>query len=133
MNTKFVAAVAVCAAFAATSAIAQQQKAPPPAPKQEQEQEQPAPKASKAEVQKLVSDIKADKAKLAQFCNLMKLQDQYTAAAEKKDDKKLEALDKQMEEGAKKIGPDFDRITQSELDEEATNLLDGLANTCGKG
>jgi len=124
MNTKFVAAVAVCAAFAATSAIAQQ-KAPP-------QQEQAAPKASKAEVQKLVDGIKADKAKLTQFCGLMKLQDQYTAAAEKKDEKKLEALDKQMEEGAKKIGPDFDRITQSELDEEATNLLDGLANSCSK-
>lgn len=123
MNTKFVAAVAVCAAFAATSAIAQQ-KAP--------QQEQAAPKASKAEVQKLVDSIKADKGKLSQFCNLMKLQDQYTAAAEKKDEKKLEALDKQMEEGAKKIGSDFDRITQSELDEEATNLLDGLANTCSK-
>jgi hypothetical protein len=125
MNTKFVAAVAVCAAFAASSAIAQQ-KAPPPA------QEQAAPKASKAEVQKLVEGIKADKTKLTQFCSLMKLQDQYTAAAEKKDEKKLEALDKQMEEGAKKIGPDFDRITQSELDEEATNLLDGLANSCSK-
>ena len=127
MNTKFVAAVAVCAAFAATSAIAQQ-KAPAPQP----QQEQAAPKASKAEVQKLVESIKADKAKLTQFCGLMKLQDQYTAAAEKKDEKKLEALDKQMEEGAKKIGPDFDRITQSELDEEATNLLDGLANSCSK-
>ncbi len=127
MNTKFVAAVAVCAAFAATSAIAQQ-KAPAPAP----QQEQAAPKASKAEVQKLVQDIKADKAKMSQFCGLMKLQDQYTAAAEKKDEKKLEALDKQMEEGAKKLGPDFDRITQSELDEDATKLLDGLANGCSK-
>ncbi len=127
MNTKFVAAVAVCAAFAATSAIAQQ-KAPAPAP----QQEQAPPKASKADVQKLVESIKADKAKMGQFCTLMKLQDEYTAAAEKKDEKKLEALDKQMEEGAKKIGPDFDRITQSELDEEATNLLDGLANGCSK-
>jgi hypothetical protein len=126
MNTKFVAAVAVCAAFAATTAIAQQ-KAPQP-----EQQEQAAPKASKADVQKLVESIKADKAKLTQFCGLMKLQDQYTAAAEKKDEKKLEALDKQMEEGAKKIGPDFDKITQSELDEEATNLLDGLANSCSK-
>ncbi len=126
MNMKFVAAVAVCAAFAASSAIAQD-KAPAPA-----QQEQAPPKASKADVQKLVEGIKADKGKMSQFCNLMKLQDQYTAAAEKKDEKKLEALDKQMEEGAKKIGPDFDRITQSELDEEATNLLDGLANTFSK-
>lgn len=125
MKTNFIAAIAVCAAFAVPSAIAQQ-------PAEAPTQEQPAAKASKAEVQKLVADIKADKAKLSQFCSLMKLQDEYTAAAEKKDDKKLEALDKEMEEGAKKIGPDFDRITQSELDEEATNLLEGLANNCSK-
>lgn len=124
MNRTFVAAVAVSAAFASPIAIAEE-KAP-------EAQEQTAAKASKAEVQKLVADIKADKGKLAQFCNLMKLQDEYTAAAEKKDDKKLEALDKEMEEGAKKIGPEFDKITQSELDEEATNLLDGLANSCAK-
>ncbi len=124
MHTKFVAAIAVLAALTATSAFAQQK-----APKQE---EQAPPKASKAEVQKLVDSIKADKAKSAQFCSLMKLQEQYTAAAEKKDEKKLEALDKQMEEGAKKIGPDFDRITQSELDDDATSLLDGLAKTCDK-
>ena len=127
MITKFVAGVAIGAAFAATSALAQE-KAPAPAP----QQEQAAPKASKAEVQKLVESIKADKAKMSQFCNLVKLQDLYTAAAEKKDEKKLEALDKQMEEGAKKMGPDFDRITQSELDDEAINLLDGLANNCSK-
>ena len=122
MNTKFIAAAAVCAAFAATSAIAEQKA----------EEQAPPPKASKAEVQKLVESIKGDKSKLSQFCGLMKLQDQYTAAAEKKDEKKLEALDKQMEEGAKNLGPDFDRITQSELDDDATKLLDGLANSCSK-
>lgn len=123
MHTKLIAAIAVCVSFAAPVAIAEEK-----APAEAQEQT----KASKAEVQKLVADIKADKAKLSQFCNLMKLQDEYTAAAEKKDDKKLEALDKEMEEGAKKIGPDFDRITQSELDEETTNILDGLASSCSK-
>ncbi len=128
MKMKLSAAIAVCAAFAATSAMAQQKAPPPP----QQQQEQAPPKASKAEVQKLVDTIKADKGKLSQFCTLVKLQDQYTAAAEKKDEKKLEALDRQMEEGAKKIGADFDRITQSELDDDSTNLLDGLAKTCGK-
>ncbi len=123
MNTKFVAALAVCAAFAATSAIAQQ-KAPA--------EEKAPPKASKAEVQKVVDAIKADKTKTAVFCGLVKLQDQYQAAAEKKDDKQLDALDKKLEEEAKKLGPDFDRITQAELDDEAGALLDGLSKTCGK-
>lgn len=120
MKTKF-AAFAVCAAFAASSAMAQQNA---PA------EEKASPKATKAEVQKVVADIKADKAKLTIFCGLAKLQDQYQAAAEKNDEKKLDALDKQLEEEAKKLGPDFDRVTQSELDEETGNLLDALSKTC---
>jgi hypothetical protein len=115
MKTKIVAAVAVLAAFTATSAWAQ---------------DKAAPKASKAEVQKLVDGIKADKTKMAQFCDVMKLQGQYSAAAEKKDEKTLQALDKQMEDGAKKIGPDFDRITSSELDDASAALLDELAKAC---
>jgi hypothetical protein len=125
MNSKFVAALAVCAAFSVTPALAQQ-KAPAP------EKEQAAPKASKADVQKLVDGIKADKAKTKQFCDLAKLQDQYAAAAEKKDDKKLDALDKQMEDGAKKIGADFEKIMQSQMDDDSTALIDALANSCGK-
>lgn len=113
MKTKIVAAIAVFAAFAGTSASAQTQ-----------------PKVGKAEVQKLVDSIKADKAKMAQFCDVMKLQGQYQAAAEKKDEKALEALDKQMEESAKKIGSDFDRITSSEMDDASAALLDDLAKTC---
>jgi hypothetical protein len=120
MKTKF-AAFAVCAAFAASSAMAQQNA---PA------EEKAPPKATKAEVQKVVDAIKADKAKLTIFCGLAKLQDQYQAAAEKNDEKKLDALDKQLEEEAKKLGPDFDRVTQSELDEETGNLLDALSKTC---
>jgi hypothetical protein len=115
MNTKFVAAIAVLAAFTATFAFAQD-KTPP--------------KASKADVQKLVDSIKGDKTKMANFCDVMKLQGQYSAAAEKKDEKALEALDKQMEEGAKKIGPDFDKVTSSELDDASAALLDDLAKTC---
>jgi hypothetical protein len=125
MNTKFVAALAACAAFAVAPALAQQ-KAPAP------QKEEAAPKVSKAEVQKLVDGIKADKAKSKQFCELAKIQDQYAAAAEKKDDKKLDTLDKQMEDGAKKLGPDFERIMQSQMDDESTALIDALASSCGK-
>ncbi len=117
MSTKFVAALAVCASFALTPALA--------------EQEAPAPKASKAEVQKLLDDIKADKSKLKQFCDLSSLQDQYEAAAKKLDEKKLDALDKQMEEGAKKMGADFERIMQ-QLDDETSALAYDLAKGCPK-
>ncbi len=117
MNTQFVAALAVCAAFAVTPAFAEEQA--------------PAPKASKAEVQKLLDDIKADKAKMKQFCDLAHLQDQYEAAAKKMDEKKLDALDKEMEEGAKKMGADFERIMQ-QLDDDTSGLVYDLTNSCGK-
>jgi Skp family chaperone for outer membrane proteins len=114
MKTKFVAAVAVFAVLSAPAFA----------------QDKAAPKASKADVQKLVDSIKGDKAKTAQFCSIMKLQGEYQAAAEKKDDKKLEALDKQMEDESKKLGPDFDKVTSSEIDDESAALLDDLSKTC---
>jgi hypothetical protein len=125
MNTKLVAALAVCAAIV-TPALAQQKAPQGPA------KEEDAPKVTKAEVQKLVDGIKGDKAKTKQFCELAKLQDQYAAAAEKKDDKKLDALDKQMEDGAKKIGGDFEKVMQAQMDDESTALVDALAATCPK-
>ncbi len=117
MNPKFVAAFAVCATFAVTPALAAQ--------------EAPAPKASKAEVQKLLDDIKADKAKFKQYCDLAKLQDEYEAAAKKADEKKLDALDKEMEEGSKKMGADFERIMQ-QLDDETSTLAYDLVKSCPK-
>jgi len=129
MNTKFAAAVAVIAAFASTSVVAQQKQAPAKEPAQKEEPA--APKATKADIQKVVDGIKADKTKTTQFCTLVKLQEDFTAAAEKKDEKKLEALDKQLQDGAKKLGPDFEKyVLDSELDEDASNVLDGLAKSC---
>ena len=68
MSTKFAAAIAVVTAVTTTFAFAQNQ---------------PAPKASKAEVQKVVGGIKSDKAKLAQYCEITKLEVQANALAEK--------------------------------------------------
>ncbi len=113
MKATFVAAVAVMAALSAPAFA--QDKAPPP--------------ASKAEVQKLVDTIKGDKAKMASFCDLMKLQDE-SQAADKKDDKKLEELDKKMEEDAKKVGPDFEKVTSGDMDEASASLLDNLSKSC---
>jgi hypothetical protein len=116
MKTKFVAAVAVFVALSAPAFA----------------QDKAAPKASKADVQKLVDGIKGDKTKLGQFCDIMKLQGEYQAAAEKKDDKTLQALDKQMEDASKKMGPDFDKITSSEIDDDSAKLLDDLATSSCK-
>jgi hypothetical protein len=129
MNMKFAAAIAVLAAFVSTSVLAQQKEAPAKEPAQKEEPA--APKATKADIQKVVDGIKADKAKTTQFCKLVKLQDDFTAAAEQKDEKKLEAPDKEMQDGAKKLGADFEKyVMDSEMDEDASTVLDGLAKSC---
>ena len=119
MSTKFVAAIAVVTALATTVAFAQAQ---------------PAPKASKVDVQKLVGIIKSDKAKLAQYCEITKLEVQSNALAQKnQNDPKLEALGKQMDDIARKIGPDYEKIINSDLDDASAALFDDLSKSCNVG
>jgi hypothetical protein len=116
MNTKFVAVLAVLTAVTATVELAHGQA---------------APKASQADVQKLVDSIKCDKTKLAQFCDYAKLVKQGGTLAEKNEnDPKLEALNQQMDEIATKIGPDFETIANSDMDDASIALLQNLAKTC---
>ena len=96
MNTKFVAAIAVLAAFTATVAYAQGQT---------------APKAGKAEVQQVLDGIKSNKAKLAQYCEITKLEVQADALSQKnQNDPKLKDLEKQMDDIAAKLGADYQKI-----------------------
>ncbi len=118
MRTRVVVATAVLTAVA-TLAFAQNQ-APP--------------KATQAEVEKLIASIKADKAKLGQFCELTKLEVQATSLAQKNpEDPKLQDLGKQMEDIATKLGPDYERITSAELDDASSALLDDLSKSCNVG
>jgi hypothetical protein len=119
MSIKFVAAVAVLSTVAATVALAQGQA---------------APKASKAEVQKVVDGIKSDKAKLDQYCEITKLEVQASALAQKNEnDPKLKDFDKQADEIAAKLGADYGRIVNSEIDEPSAALFDDLAKSCDIG
>jgi len=119
MSRKFVAAIAVVTAVTTTVAFAQGQT---------------APKASKADVQKLVGGIKSDKTKLAQFCEITKLEVQAGALAQKnQDDPKLQDLGKQMDDIAAKIGPDYERIINSDLDDASSALFDDLSKSCNVG
>jgi hypothetical protein len=119
MSTQFVAAIAVLTAVTATGAFAQGQA---------------APKASKAEVQKLVGSIKSDKAKLAQYCEITKLEGQANALAQKdENDPKLEGLGKQMDDLAAKLGPDYEKIINSDLDDASSALFDDLSKSCNVG
>jgi hypothetical protein len=114
--TKFVRAIALLTAFAAPVAFAQ---------------DQTPPKASKAGVQKVVDDIKSDKTKLAQFCELTKLAGESGALAQKnRYDAKLGPLQRKMDEIASKLGPDYEKVTTSDLDENSAELLDALSKSC---
>lgn len=129
MNFKLVIAVVALAAMPVL-AQAQQKGAPPPAAK--------AP--SKADVQKVVNQIKGDKAKLDAYCQIAKLGDQMQAAAEKKDQKKMDDLNKQADALGQKIGPDYARVMASmeEVDPESKEgkelitIFDSLDATCPK-
>jgi hypothetical protein len=121
MNMKLVSAVTVLAAFASVPGLAQPQQPQPN-----------VPKASKADVQKVISAIKADKAKMSAYCDSVKLDDQVNAIASKnQNDPKLQGLYGQLEAANKKVGADFEKIINSELDDASGALLEDLAKTCG--
>jgi len=116
MSTRCVSVIAVLTVITATVAFAQGQT---------------APKASKAEVQKVVGSIKGDKAKLAQFCEITKLDVQAGALAQKNPkDPKLKELSQRMGDIAAKLGPDYERVVKSDLDQESAALFDDLSKSC---
>ena len=133
MNLKLVIAIAAIAAMPVV-AQAQQRGAPPPA------KGAAAKGPSKAEVQKVVNQIKGDKAKLDIYCQIGKLGEQAQAAAEKKDQKKMEDLNKQADALNQKIGPDYVKLMQgmenvnpeSKDGKELIALFDSLDEACPK-
>jgi 2-oxo-4-hydroxy-4-carboxy--5-ureidoimidazoline (OHCU) decarboxylase len=65
------------------------------------------PKSTLAQVQKVVQIISGDKVKTQQFCDVEKLDPQIAEAVQKNDPNKLEALIKQADDLAQKIGPEY--------------------------
>ena len=133
MNLKLVIAIAAIAAMPVV-AQAQQKGAPPPA------KGAAAKGPSTADVQKVADQIKADKAKLDAYCQLGKLSEQAEAAAEKKDQKKMGDLGKQMDALALKIGPDYARLAgtmgninpESKEGKEIDAIFESLDASCPK-
>ena len=125
MNWKHVVAACILAALPAL-ALAQK----PPA----------APKPTKADVQKVVQIISADKAKTKIYCDMAKLEDQLGTLDEKKDAKKIEALGKQVEEMSKKLGPEYIKLMDAMQDidpdsaegKELASGFESLDKMCGK-
>ena len=127
MKLKLVFAVAALAALPVL-AQAQQKGGPPPAAKP----------PTKADVQKVVNQIKGDKTKLDAYCQIAKLGDQMQAAAEKKDQKKMDDLNKQADALGQKIGPDYIKVTAAmeDVDPDSKDgkdlmaLFDSLDASC---
>ena len=123
MKLKFIVAVI---AIAAMPLCAQAQNKPP--------------KASKADVQKVVAMISADKAKTQTYCDMTKMGEQIEAADQAKDTKKVDALSKQMDEMGQKLGPEYvalmdglqDIDPNSKDGKDIAGMLDGLDKLCGK-
>ena len=107
-------------------------------------QAQPKPaaaaKATKADAQRVVQSISADKAKTQKYCELAKLSEQMDEAEQKKDTKTAEALEKQAEALMAQLGPDYGKLmdgmqsvkAESKEGKEIGAVLEGLDKLCAK-
>ena len=128
MNLKIVVPVA---ALTAMPALAQAQQGRP-APN--------APKPTKAEVERVVKIISADKAKTQTYCELGKLNDQIAQAEEKKDNRRLQALSKRADDLAQKIGSEYVKLMDAleDIDENSKEgqelgaMLQSLDRLCSQ-
>jgi hypothetical protein len=96
------------------------------------------PKPTKADVQKVVQIISSDKAKLQSYCDLRKLDDQMGAAYQKNDSKTADALGKQADALADKLGPEYSKMMDGleQVDQNSSegkgymSILSGLDKLC---
>jgi hypothetical protein len=99
-----------------------------------------APKPTKAAAQKVIAMISADKAKTKLYCDISALGEQIDAAAEKKDEKKLDELSQKADEMGTKIGPEYVALMDGLQDidpkdksaEEIGNMFEVLDKQCVK-
>jgi hypothetical protein len=68
------------------------------------------PKPTKADAQNVVQIVTSDKVKTQAYCDLTKLYDQVDEAAQKNDNKTLEALNKQADALLHKLGPEYSKL-----------------------
>ena len=105
-----------------------------------QGQPKAAPKPTKADAQKVIKIISADKAKTKLYCDIAALGEQIDAAAQKKDERKMDELSQKADEMGTKIGPEYvalmDGLQEMEGNpkeaEEIGNMLEVLDKLCAK-
>ena len=98
-----------------------------------------APRPTMAQVQKVIQIISGNKTKLQQYCEIAtKLDPQIAEAVQKNDANKLEALVKQADDLAQKIGPEYVALMDGlpQIDENSsearqiTAAFDSLDKLC---
>jgi cysteinyl-tRNA synthetase len=128
MKLKLVIAISALAAMMPAFAQAKQGETPPN-----------APTSTMAQVQKVIQIISGNKTKLQQYCEIAtKLDPQIAEAVQKNDANKLEALVKQADDLAQKIGAEYVALMDGlpQIDENSREgkqiaaALDSLDKLC---
>lgn len=130
-------------AIAAVPALAQAQAPNPPKsskPTKPAKAAPAAPASNAAAAQKLVKTISADKAKTQTYCDIGKLGDEIEEAEQKKDLKRIDDLNRKMDELATKLGPEYvalmgdlqDIDPSSKEAQDISSTLEGLDKLCAK-
>ncbi|MGC1692488.1 MAG: hypothetical protein WA756_21560 [Pseudolabrys sp.] len=130
-------------AIAAVPALAQAQAPNPPKsskPTKPAKAAPAAPASKAAAAQTLVKTISTDKAKTQTYCDIGKLGDQIEEAEQKKDLKRIDDLNRKMDELATKLGPEYvalmgdlqDIDPSSKEAQDISSTLEGLDKLCAK-
>ena len=122
----------------AGAAIVMAMAMPLSAPAQQPAAAPKPPKPTKAAAEKLVQIVSTDKAKTKSYCDIVALGEELDAAAQKKDDKKLDELSQKADDLAQKVGPEYvalmngldDVDPDSKDGKEIGAVLEGLDKLC---
>ena len=137
MKLKLIVAALVVAAM---PMCAQAQSSNPPKPSKPAKAAPAAPVSKVAAAQRVVKTISGDKTKTETYCDIGKLSQQIEEAEQKNDMKKIDELNKRMDELATKLGPEYvalmgeleDIDPSSKEGEDVSSALGGLDKLCAK-
>ena len=137
MKLKLIVAALVVAAM---PMCAQAQSSNPPKPSKPAKAAPAAPVSKVAAAQRVVKTISGDKTKTETYCDIGKLSQQIEEAEQKNDMKKIDELNKRMDELATKLGPEYvalmgeleDIDPSSKEGQDVSSALGGLDKLCAK-
>jgi hypothetical protein len=136
VKLKLIVAVLVVA----VPVCAQAQAPNPPKPSKPAKAAPAAPVSKVAAAQRVVKTISGDKTKTETYCDIGKLSEQIEEAEQKKDMKKIDELNRKMDELATKLGPEYvalmgqleDIDPSSKEGQDISSALGGLDKLCAK-